>query len=180
MRLGRFAAGAVCFLAALSLGACTSVETALDPSAIDTAQQETTTETPGQSIATSARIEFAPIVGSTVTAISPLSRRLSVRAKELGIKLNAGGDPTTTHLVKGYFSALPEEGQTTVVYVWDVLDASGNRLHRIQGKAVSPSANIDMPGASTDSWNTVEPAIMESIADTTMGQLAAWLAANAA
>lgn len=180
MRMGRLAAGAACLLAALALGACTSVESALDPSALDTARQEATAGAPAQPIVTSARVELAPIVGSTVEAISPLSRRLSLRAKELGIELNAGGDPTTTHTLKGYFSALPEDGQTTVVYVWDVIDASGNRLHRIQGSAVSPSANVDMPGANTDAWRTVEPAIMESIADTTMNELATWLAANAA
>ncbi len=181
----RMAAGLALIALTLSLGACNSVESTLDPSAVDTSQSATSvagapSAGPMQPITTSARVEFAPIVGSTVTAITPLSHRLSVRARELGIKLNSGGDPTTTHLVKGYFSALPDEGQTTVIYVWDVLDSAGNRLHRIQGKAVSPKASADMPGAASDPWQTMEPAVMESIADTTVNELATWLAANAA
>ena len=81
------------------------------------------------------RPQIAPIVGtSTVEAVTPLTQRFAVRARERGIGLVGSTDPATTHVLKGYFSAIPEAQDTTVIYVWDVLDPSGNRLHRIQGQ----------------------------------------------
>jgi len=59
-----------------------------------------------------------------------------------------------------------------VIYVWDVLDPAGNRLHRIQGQQ----------GASGkgEGWAAVPPATMQAIADQTVDQLMIWLAAAAA
>lgn len=71
--------------------------------------------------------------------------------------------------MKGYFSAIADGGKTTVIYVWDVLDPSGNRLHRIQGQQAAP-------GGQGDGWSSVTSATMEAVADSTISQLSAWLA----
>lgn len=114
------------------------------------------------------RIQFAPVVGATVDAATPLSRRLAARAAERGLAM-AGGATPATHVVKGYFSALGEGGETIVIFVWDVLGPTGNRLHRIQGQ--------ERVGATApDAWAAVPPQTMETIADRTMEQLAQWLA----
>ena len=47
--------------------------------------------------------------------------------------------PAATHVLKGYFSAMTEGKETTVIYVWDVYDPAGNRLHRIQGQQKAPA-----------------------------------------
>ena len=65
-------------------------------------------------------------------------------------------------------AALAEGRQTTVVYVWDVLDASGNRLHRIQGQQKATGKG--------EGWVAVSGETMQSIADVTVNQLATWLA----
>ncbi len=117
------------------------------------------------------RVQFAPIVGATVELVAPLSKELSARAKERGITLVKNNDPSTTLLMKGYFSALTETKQTTVIYVWDVLDPAGNRLHRIEGQEKAPVGAGQGFAAVTD-------ATMRSIADQTIDQLAAWLAAR--
>jgi hypothetical protein len=122
-------------------------------------------------ISSDARVQFAPIVGSTVESIAPLSRRLSERAAQRGVVLVRGGDTGTTHVMKGYFSAISDNGQTTVIYVWDVLDPAGNRLHRIQGQ--EPAT-----GAAGEGWQGVPLATMEAVADRTIDQLAEWLAAR--
>jgi hypothetical protein len=177
---------AICILfAAAALSACTSTDV-LNPSAIasDTqsappaAGQASTTATttapastattqngPTSAVATVSRLQFAPIVGTPVEAAGPLSERLAQRAREKGIALARTGEPQS-HILKGYFSALPEGKQTTIVYVWDVLDASGNRLHRIQGQQVVQGG---------DGWSSVSAATMQGIADQTMEQLATWL-----
>jgi hypothetical protein len=71
--------------------------------------------------------------------------------------------------MKGYFSALTDNGQTTVIYVWDVLDAAGNRLHRIEGQQKVPPGSGQGFAAVTDDT-------MRAIADQTIDQLVSWLA----
>lgn len=124
-----------------------------------------------QTIAAGAvRMRFAPMIGAPVGNVTPLSRRLSERAKEQAITLVASTDLTATHVLKGYFSILQESTGNTVIYVFDVLDPSGNRLHRIQGQETVPAV------AGGDAWASVQPATMETIADKTMADFKQWLA----
>ena len=116
------------------------------------------------------RIQFAPIVGSTVEAATPLTQELAKRARERGIGLAGSGGAGATHILKGYFSAMSEGGSTTVIYVWDVLDPAGNRLHRIQGQAKAEGKG--------DGWSAVPPATMQAIADRTIDEFAQWLSAR--
>lgn len=122
-------------------------------------------------LSSNARVQLAPIVGSTVEAVTPLTRRLSQRAAQRGIALVSSGAAYTTHLMKGYFSAITDGGETTVIYVWDVLDPAGNRLHRIQGQEKTEKV-------TADGWPGVPGPTMEVIGDNTIDQLAAWLAAR--
>jgi hypothetical protein len=119
-------------------------------------------------IPASARIQFAPVVGADPGKVAPLAARLSARAAQRGIGVAAAGDGAVTHILKGYFSAFTDKGETTVIYVWDVLDAAGNRLHRIQGQQ-------KVTGGQGEGWNAVNAATMEAIADRTIDDLAVWL-----
>jgi len=119
-------------------------------------------------IAAQARIEFAPVVGAEASRLQSLSARLAARAAQRGLTL-VGADGAPTHVLKGYFSAFTDNGDTAVIYVWDVLDRAGNRVNRIQGQQKAPTA----PGL--DGWSAVTPAVMEAIADRTIDDLAAWL-----
>lgn len=197
----RLAAIGAFLLAASALAACTSTEQALDPSAIKPPNQAatpptttstasitdpaatpasggttaTTTPAPaaagqGAALGSNARVQIAPIVGATVEAAGPLSERIAAKARERGIKL-AGGDGKATLLLKGYFSAITEGKETTVIYVWDVLDPAGNRLHRIQGQQKTTATG-------GEGWASVSAATMQGIADQTVDQLAAWLGAR--
>ena len=197
----------VSLLVALALAACTNTKDVLEPSAITppatsgpatpTAQGSTATApspaatttagattttppaTPAQTAAILAktRLQIAPIVGASVEAATPLTAELQTRAKQRGITLAGSQDQTATHVLKGYFSALTEGKDTTVIYVWDVYDPSGNRLHRINGQLKAPSVNSGNGGA--DSWKGVSPATMQAIADQTIVQFAAFLGGKA-
>jgi hypothetical protein len=114
-----------------------------------------------------AKLRFAPIVGAPIAAATPLSQRLSALAKEKGIVLATAADASTSNIMKGYFSALPDGNQTTIIYVWDVLDPSGTRLHRIQGQE-------KVPGGGADPWSTVPAATMEGIADKAIQGYLTW------
>ena len=186
MRRLPFLAGSL--LAAIVLSACSSTQDVLEPSAIaasppspGTLQAENEVGAiPAQTASTDAsaaldpgiaartRLRFDPIVGATVDVATPLTERLAQRARARGIRLAGNTDPSTTHVLKGYFSTLTEGGRTTVIYVWDVYDPSGNRLHRINGQQKAPAGG-------GEGWAAVSPATMQAIADSTIDQLASWL-----
>ncbi len=152
-------------LLALILSACTSTQSVLEPSAL-------TSPTGATGQRGDVRLYFAPVIGASAEATQPLSARLAQRARELGIGITREDDASGL-MMKGYFSAITEGGGTTVIFVWDVVDASGNRLHRIQGQQAAQPA----PGQG---WNSVDARTMEQIADETMTQLLAWLATRQA
>ena len=171
-------------LAALALAACTSTPGVLEPSALQPSKDAAVapasqfplaapaspagTVTAAAPVPTDARVRFAPVVGAPGTASAPLATRLNARATQRGIGLVGPEDGSATHVMKGYFSAISDDGETTVIYVWDVMDPAGTRVHRIQGQAKAPTG-------SADGWNGVQPGTMEAIADQTVDQLAAWL-----
>ncbi len=192
----------VSLLAALALAACTNAKDVLDPSAVKppvssaqalpatqgasaTTSQTTTPAataapaastpaTPAQAAAVAkTRLQVAPIVGASVEAAAPLTAELQTRAKQRGLTLVGSTDQTATHVLKGYFSTMTEGKDTTVIYVWDIYDPSGNRLHRINGQQKAPSAG------SGEGWPAVAPATMQAIADQTIDQFAAWLGGGA-
>lgn len=119
-----------------------------------------------------ATIRFLPIIGAPVQAVTPLSRQLGAEARASGLTIKGSNDPATDHILKGYFSAFSDSGQVNVVYVWDVLDASGARLHRIQGQEAFASA-------AGDPWSAVPPQLMQQIASKTISQYVSWRQGNA-
>ncbi|BCG86306.1 hypothetical protein MesoLj113c_24160 [Mesorhizobium sp. 113-3-9] len=151
--------------------------------ATTTAGASATTTTPltsaqSAAILSKTRLQIAPIVGASVEAATPLTAELQTRARQRGITLAGSADQTATHVLKGYFSAISEGKDTTVIYVWDVYDPAGNRLHRINGQMKAPSVNSGA-GAGADSWKGVSPATMQAIADQTIDQFAAFLGGKA-
>lgn len=186
----------VSLLGALALAACTNAKDVLEPSAIappttltqtvpaapgsaeaatpapsSPATAAPTPATPAQSAAilSKTRLQVAPIVGASVEAATPLTAELQTRARQRGITLAGSADQTATHVLKGYFSTMTEGKDTTVIYVWDVYDPAGNRLHRINGQQKAPSVS------GGEGWAAVAPATMQAIADQTIDQFAAWL-----
>ncbi len=112
-------------------------------------------------------IRFLPIIGAPVEAVTPLSKRLGAEARSSGLTIRSASDNSTKYILKGYFSAMNDNGKTTVVYVWDVLDGSGARLHRIQGQET-------VSGTAADSWTVVPAQTMEGIAQKTIRQYLDW------
>ncbi len=115
----------------------------------------------------SASIRFLPIIGAPVQAITPLSRQLGAEARAGGLTIRPSGDASTDQILKGYFSAFTDGGKVTIIYVWDVLDNGGARLHRMQGQET-------VPAQGTDPWAAASPALMQSIATKTIRDYLAW------
>ncbi|MBN9073715.1 MAG: hypothetical protein J0H34_19410 [Rhizobiales bacterium] len=164
---------ALALLAALALAGCTNTET-LQPTKQEAATAAASAAPAAAGAADGATaaipritaLQLAPIVGISVEAAAPLSERLVQRAKERGISMARAQAPAS-HVLKGYFSALAEGKETTVVYVWDLLDSEGNRLHRTQGQEKVPGGG---------GWSSVKAATMQTIADRTIEDIGQWLA----
>ncbi len=117
-------------------------------------------------------IRFLPIIGAPVQAVTPLSRQLGAQARANGLTIRPSGDAGAEHILKGYFSAFDNEGKVTVIYVWDVLDGAGNRLHRMQGQS-------NVPAKGADPWAAVPASTMEEIAAKTIQEYLSWRRASA-
>lgn len=139
------------------------------PQSAATASQPTAPQTRAAAEPAQATVRFLPIIGAPVQAVTPLSRQLGAQARASGLSIRASGDASTDHILKGYFSAFGDGGKVTVVYVWDVLDNAGSRLHRIQGQE-------QLPSSGKDPWSAVPPATMEMIGTKTINEYMAWKA----
>ncbi|MBB3590079.1 hypothetical protein FHX08_000423 [Rhizobium sp. BK529] len=139
-----------------------------------TAPQQQPTQTaaldPSISSSTSIRgntVRFLPIIGAPVQAVTPLSRQLGAEARAHGLAIKSSNDTSSDYILKGYLSAFSDEGKVTVVYVWDVLDNAGARLHRIQGQE-------SVPTAAADPWAGVPASVMQQIASKTISEFTSW------
>ncbi|WP_028032629.1 hypothetical protein [Chelativorans sp. J32] len=154
-----------------------SPETTASPAAGDIISTTLTDQSsvgalPGQSMAAispASRIQFAPVIGAAAETVQPLSNRLALRAGQRGLAISPTGQ-SAPFIVKGYFSTVSDEKGTTIIFVWDVLDPAGNRLHRIQGQ--------EKATGSGEGWGAVTSANMDAVADRTIEELATWLQAG--
>ena len=131
------------------------------------APAQTRQQTASLAPASSASIRFLPIIGAPVQAVTPLSRQLGAEARAKGLTILPSADTSANNILKGYLSAFQDGGKVTVVYVWDILDANGARLHRLQGQETVASRG-------GDPWSAVTDSVMQKIAARTLDDYQAW------
>jgi hypothetical protein len=112
-------------------------------------------------------IRFLPIIGAPVQAVTPLSRQLGAEARAKGLTIRASNDNSAENILKGYFSAFADGAKVNVVYVWDILDANGVRLHRLQGQET-------VAAKGSDPWAAVTDRVMQDIAAKTLNDYSSW------
>lgn len=112
-------------------------------------------------------IRFLPIIGAPVQAVTPLSRQLGAEARAKGLTIRASNDNSAENILKGYFSAFADGSKVNVVYVWDILDANGVRLHRLQGQET-------VAAKGSDPWAAVTDRVMQDIAAKTLNDYSSW------
>lgn len=121
----------------------------------------------GQARPLARKLSLGDVSGATDTAARPLRQGLEAAAAAKGITFVAGGASDALSM-KGYFSAIAEGNVTTIIYVWDVLDASGTRVHRIQGQDKAG-------GTNGEGWSAVSDADMRRVAERTIADLSTWM-----
>ena len=117
---------------------------------------------------TSNALTFLPVEGAPQTAITSLSKSIRTSAQQYGLTVLPATQTGAKYQVKGYFSALNDGSSTLLVYVWDVLDQSGKRVHRINGQERSGSSN-------SNPWLAIEDEELSRVADRTTARLKSWV-----
>ncbi len=121
----------------------------------------------------------APVKGTqatfafqTVTSVPgefmfALDDDLKSAAAARGLAVLPADDPTATYQVKGYLSAVGDVNGILLVYVWDVFDKSGTRLHRFSGQQSAK-------GKGADPWSGVTTDMIDTAAGETIDKLVDW------
>ncbi len=118
-------------------------------------------------------VSFLPVSGAPQSAVASLAGALRSAAESNAIPVVVSVQQGATYQLKGYFSAVNDASGTLVVYVWDVLDASGRRVHRISGQERGAAAK-------GDPWGGVTPEVLTRIANATMASLRDWAGSRSA
>lgn len=116
-------------------------------------------------------VTFLPIEGAPTTAVTNLTKSLRDSANKKGLTIVPTNQTGAKYQVKGYFSALSDGSGTLVVYVWDVLDNNGKRLHRINGQERSS-------GSKPNPWLAVTNDELSRVSNRTTESLKAWIDSN--
>ena len=67
----------------------------------------------------------------------------------------------------GLLQSFADGAKVNVVYVWDILDANGVRLHRLQGQET-------VAAKGSDPWAAVTDRVMQDIAAKTLNDYSSW------
>ncbi|MEP2758337.1 MAG: hypothetical protein ABJO09_02535 [Hyphomicrobiales bacterium] len=114
-----------------------------------------------------ARLGFARIDGIPQSVEANLSESLRRAAFRRNMFLVPNGDPTQSHLVRGYLSLTSNSLGTVVVYIWDVSANNGTAPKRISGQVLAPGGG--------SSWNSIDSKTLDLLAVQSMEAIIAWL-----
>ena len=96
-------------------------------------------------------VQILPFTGVPVTIGDGIHQHFRTLAKEAGIDLVHRLEEPAHYRVQGHFVALGNETSVTVVFTYEIFDASGRRLHRIVGQEVAKRGDGDpWSGVGTD------------------------------
>ncbi len=115
-----------------------------------------------------ASVQMLPYTGVPVTTADGIYHRFRDRAKAMGIEIVHRLDEPATYRVQGHFVALGHETATTVIYTYEIFDASGTRVHRIVGQEVAKNSD-------GDPWSRVDTDVEERLAVSAARAIKAWL-----
>lgn len=114
------------------------------------------------------KMAFAPVTGAPSEPVSRLNSAIKQEAAKRNITIVQAGDPTTDYTVQGYLSAVGGMSGTVLVFVWDISDRNGNRLHRVSGQEATTNG-------APDPWAAIDDSTLNLVALRTVDSIAAWL-----
>ena len=157
---------AVVVVLGLAMAACVAERPQLGPPVIPPTKLKTLG--PASIKGAEARFAFARVAnvpGAVAFAFEDALRAVAATRK---LTILEEDDPTATYRVKGYLSAIGDTNGILMVYVWDVFDANGTRVHRITGQEPAEASGADP-------WAGVKPKVIDNAARETVDALADWV-----
>ncbi|HZD89306.1 MAG TPA: hypothetical protein VE224_04355 [Pseudolabrys sp.] len=116
-----------------------------------------------------ATVAFESIDGPPQAQFHTLVQDLNSAAQARQVAVTARDEPSA-YRVRGYLAASVDQGKTTISWVWDVFDRNQHRALRISGSERAQAG---------DGWQAADGAMMQRIAQSSMGELASFLASPA-
>lgn len=146
-----------CFLSGFLLAACGHDGFAPAPSAMTGKHRQA--------------IRLLPAEDIPPAAMQAFEHAFAQSAPRFGFALNAGKNADRTLYLRGYFSAVSNEDEkdNTLHYVFDILNRSGERLHRIHGLYPLGSNSSARP-----LWNGIKSDDYTAIANDILRKITLW------
>lgn len=115
------------------------------------------------------KIVFAlePFKSAPGNTADDISRTIVELARREGLVLTRRNGPDTTHRVLGYLSVTGDESRGVLIYVVDIFNRSGIRVHRFSGQEA-------IGASSGDPWAGVDRAAISNLAERTVRSLLSW------
>ncbi len=132
---------------------------------------ETVTSAQTASLATGNAMTFLPVEGAPQGKVTELSKSIRLAAQTHELSVLPATQSGAKYQVKGYFSALNDGSGTLLIYIWDIFDGSGKRLHRINGQERTSTTK-------TNPWNAISEKELARVADATAQRLKTWVETN--
>lgn len=153
---------ALCAAAAL-FAACAPVEAprlgsgppVLSPKTLKTLSKPTP-------VAAVVKFALAPITNAPGDMIYAFEDELKANAASRQLAIVGADDPTADYRLKIYLSAVGDYSGTLMIYVLDVFDSSGRRVHRISGQ-ISAGGSLSDPWANIKGTGVVSQAAKEAV-----------------
>jgi hypothetical protein len=114
-----------------------------------------------------AHFALAGISGAPEDVVITTTNTFTAQAKARNLNFSTSSDPSATYQLRGYLSAVGDKQGTILVYVWDVFDTRGVRLHRISGQERGS-------GSDSDPWAGIKDNTVQAAARDTIDDLVAW------
>ncbi|MEM9224859.1 MAG: hypothetical protein AAGB11_21055, partial [Pseudomonadota bacterium] len=118
-----------------------------------------------------ATFAFLPFSGIPGNVGDNMLRRIWKQADREGLKVVKRPDGAALFTVEGVLTAISDDTNSLVFFVFDVKDVTGRRLHRISGQQRSEES-------AGDPWSNVSNRDLDKIAERLVALLRAWLNAD--
>jgi hypothetical protein len=117
-------------------------------------------------------ISIAPVTGTPGAMRYAMEDALKKYAATRNFIVVPAEDPTVVYRLKGRVTAVGDTSGALLVYVWDVMDAAGTRVHRVAGQQVAAATQADP-------WAGVSGINIDNAARETIDGLADWVRGQA-
>lgn len=122
------------------------------------------TDGTGYASGSSKTLAFESIDGPPKPTFEKLVTQLTTEAQAQRVSVVSRSEPAA-YRVRGYLAVNSSKDKTAVTYVWDVFDASKQRVARLQGEEV-------VKRAKGDAWHACDEEVLNRIAGMSMAALA--------